>query len=472
MLFRSNSCIWMKRSAALLTALDILRRSYASEAAAAKRQRQRILQFLQLAGERSRFYQNLYARLPNKIADLAELPFVTKPDLMKHFDEVVTDPAVKRLEVEAFLADPTNIGKPYLGRYFVCTTSGTSGHPGIFVHDEFAWLVYELIAAFRGTPTLLGSNPRGLLMRSPRVLLLAAGGGHFAAASGFAWRRRTHPRLAGFQRMLSVLDPLPDQVKALNEFRPSIVVGYPSAITLLTEEQYAARLRIDPALIIVSGEWLGPAARKRIEQVFGCPVRNFYGASECMAVAYECSCGWLHVNNDWVILEPVDRNYRLVPAGTPSHTVLLTNLANNVQPLIRYDLGDSVVLKPDPCRCGRLFPSIRVEGRKSDVLTLPSATGGLIKILPLALATIVEGTSGLSRFQISQTGERSIEFRLDVKAEAVAEQVWQSLADTVRSYLTRQGVGAVELRFSPEPPRPSPVTGKFQQIQGLASVER
>ena len=458
----------MHRFVALRTALDVLNCGHASVAAVAKRQRQRFVQLLRLARERSPFYRNLYAHLSEEIADPRQLPPVTKPELMENFDEVVTDPAVKRLELEAFLADLTKIGNPYLGKYFVCTTSGTTGRPGIFLHDEFAWLIYQLLGAFRGGPMLLGSNLKGLLTRAPRVALLAVGGGHFGGAAGFAWRQRTQPRLAPLRRMVTVLDPLSDQVKALNEFRPSILAGYPSAMALLAEEQLAGRLHIDPALIMFAGEWLAPPARRRIEETFRCPVRNFYGASECFGLAYECSDGWLHLNSDWVILEPVDRNYLPVPPGTPSHTVLLTNLANRVQPLIRYDLGDSIISKPDPCPCGRQLAAIKVEGRKSDVLTLPSSNGHLIKILPLALATIVEETPGVSRFQILQTGDKSIEIRLEVKLGADPEQVWHNLVKAVRVYLGGQGVGEVEIRRSSEPPRPSPVSGKFQQIRVVA----
>lgn len=57
------------------------------------------------------------------------------------------------------------------------------------------------------------------------------------------------------------------------------------------------------------------------------------------------------MNADWVLLEPVDERHRPTPPGVPSHTVLLTNLANRVQPLIRYDLGDSVTLLDRPCQC-------------------------------------------------------------------------------------------------------------------------
>ena len=85
-----------------------------------------------------------------------------------------------------------------------------------------------------------------------------------------------------------------------------------------------------------------------------------FAASEFQAIAIECEQEWLHVNSDWVILEPVGVDHQPTPLGEPSHTVLLTNLANRVQPLIRYDLGDSVLARPDPCPCGNPLPAIRV----------------------------------------------------------------------------------------------------------------
>ena len=69
---------------------------------------------------------------------LSAMPPVTKPMLMEHFDEVVTDPEVTRAGVEAFIADQANIGRRLLGRYPVWTTSGTTGEPGIFLQDDLS----------------------------------------------------------------------------------------------------------------------------------------------------------------------------------------------------------------------------------------------------------------------------------------------------------------------------------------------
>ena len=65
-----------------------------------------------------------YRNVPESVPDVAQLPVVTKAEMMRHFDKWVTDPLVNREQVEAFIAHPTLIGPDYLGRYVVCTTSG------------------------------------------------------------------------------------------------------------------------------------------------------------------------------------------------------------------------------------------------------------------------------------------------------------------------------------------------------------
>ena len=97
-----------------------------------------------------------------------------------------------------------------------------------------------------------------------------------------------------------------------------------------------------------------------------------------------------------MIVEPVDADHRPVPPGTVSRTVLITNLANRVQLIIRYDVGDRILVRPDPCPCGDPAPAIRVQGRASDVLIFPAADGrGVVTVPPLALGTVVDRTPGV-----------------------------------------------------------------------------
>src|SRR5207248_4898353 len=134
-------------------------------------------------------------------------------------------------------------------------------------------------------------------------------------------------------------------------YNPASVAGFLSVLLLLAEEQEAGRLHIHPSMLIPGGETATPEAVERIERAFGAKVRPSYACTECTYLSFSCKHGWYHVNSDWAVVEPVDADHRPVPPGEPSHTVLISNLANRVQPILRYDLGDSVVLRPDPCPC-------------------------------------------------------------------------------------------------------------------------
>src|SRR5665647_439493 len=122
---------------------ELLRAQREGAAGLARRQEARLASLIEHARAGSPFYQRLYRYQPAHGVVLRNLPPVTKPELMAAFDEWVTDPAVTRAGVEAFIADPALIGTPYRGEYFVCTSSGTTGYPGLFVHDAGAVTVYR-----------------------------------------------------------------------------------------------------------------------------------------------------------------------------------------------------------------------------------------------------------------------------------------------------------------------------------------
>jgi phenylacetate-coenzyme A ligase PaaK-like adenylate-forming protein len=162
-------------------------------------------------------------------------------------------------------------------------------------------------------------------------------------------------------------------------------------------------LHLTPAGLWAGGEVLSRSAHAAIEAAFECPLLNEYGASECLTIGHACRERVLHVNADWVVLEPVDRDYQPTPPGELSHTVLLTNLANFVQPIIRYDLGDRVRIRTAACACGSALPAIDVEGRCDDVATFPARDGTLVRLIPLALTTVIEEAAHVYRFQIVST---------------------------------------------------------------------
>lgn len=429
------------------------------------RQAERLASIIQFARRRSAFYGTLYANQPAQIPELHLLPPTDKSTLMAHFDEWITDPRVNLANVEAFVADPGRVGELFLDQFAVWKTSGTTGHRGIFVHDRHALLVYMALLVSRAVlPWMFPRRARMFVRRGGRIGAIVATGGHYAGAGVMELLQRQGPGLGKRSRIFSVLSPLPELLHHLNQFQPAILLGYPTAIDLIASEQASGRLEVHPVLVITAAEWLDPAARTRIEQAFDCPVRDLYGASEFMGIAFECGHGWLHVNNDWVILEPVDQHYRPVSPGEPSHTVLLTNLANRVQPLIRYDLGDSIVVKPEPCPCGCPLPAIRVSGRRDDILEFSHATGAPVRLLPMAVAAIVEETPGVHRYQIIQVGPACLRVRLDVEAGADPAHTGRAVLDRLQSFLATQGVPQATVELAKEPPQRDPVSGKFRLV--------
>jgi phenylacetate-coenzyme A ligase PaaK-like adenylate-forming protein len=183
-------------------------------------------------------------------------------------------------------------------------------------------------------------------------------------------------------------------------------------------------------------------------------VRDTYAASEFPGIAFDCRHGRLHVNADWLILEPVDAEYRPIPPGEPSHTTLLTNLANRVQPLIRYDLGDSVTLLSPACPCGSRLPSIRPEGRRDEIL----------RVVPLVLATVVEETPGVLSYQVIQAGPRRLRLRVDEAPGHDRRPICEDLLRRLREYLSAQGLATVAVELSPVRPTRNTAGGKLRQF--------
>jgi phenylacetate-CoA ligase len=71
--------------------------------------------------------------------------------------------------------------------------------------------------------------------------------------------------------------------------------------------------------------------------------------------------------------------------------MLVTVLGGRTQPLIRYELDDSVRLAGEPCPCGRPFRLIdAIQGRVEEVLSFAGAGGGRVDLHPIVFANIMD----------------------------------------------------------------------------------
>jgi phenylacetate-CoA ligase len=236
-------------------------------------------------------------------------------------------------------------------------------------------------------------------------------------------------------------------------------------LTILTKEKEAGRLQIAPVLFNTGGETLTDDLRARVRRAFPSlkyGILDTYGCTECLVMSFVCSHGRKHVHEDWVILEAVDEAMRPVPDGTLSATVLLTVLANDVQPFIRYDLGDCLRFHPDRCPCGSPFRSFQVEGREATLVRV-----GEVTLSPLVFDLEHEHAR---RIQLVQTSERDFEVRIEPADEAAAGVVFQEVIQSVKRVFRDNGLEDVAVRESQAPPEFA-ASGKFHEVLALRGAD-
>lgn len=428
-------------------------------------QLRRLRRLVETARRNSPLFQGLYADAPpSSEVELQDLPVTRKPDLMANFDDWLTIRSLPLARAREHLRDLSKIGVP-IDDVGVFQTSGTSGEPAVIVLPV-SFLEYAYGIQLARLDRRQWKMMRDIRRRGVRVTI-TGGGGHFAGIGFNKLATSLLPKMArGFGvRFIEAeqpIDKLVDDLNAIGEI--AWIVTYPSVLSILVREKEAGRLRIDPVLISTGGETLTDELRGRVERAFPSlkyGILDPYGCTECLVLSFECSSGRKHLNEDWVILEAVDEEMQPVPDGTLSASVLLSVLANDVQPFIRYDLGDCVRFHTDRCPCGSPFRSFEVEGRDATLVRV-----GEVTLSPLVFDLEHERAQ---RGQLIQTGEREFEVRVEVADGVAADEVAEEIIAAVVRVFRENGVGDVEVRASREPPAFT-ASGKFHEVWPLRRV--
>ncbi len=340
------------------------------------------------AVSRSAFYRRLHAGLDD--APLEALPVVTKAMLMESFDEVVTDPRVKLVDVQAHLADDR-----FLDHYVLSATSGTTGRRGLFLADPDEWRSAQ--ASYARANAWAGV--RVDLLRPIRIAVVSSRAPwHQSVRLGASLQSPWVETLR-----LAATDPLDEICQRLDAFRPHALVAYASMAKVLADAQLDGRLHLAPEGVMVSSEVFTPTARRRVREAFGREPFEVYAATESATIAAEChEHRGLHLFEDLVVVEPVDEANRPVPPGELSAKILVSVLSSRTQPLIRYEISDRLRLATETCPCGRPFTLVaEVGGRNEDVVVLPGRTGP-VSIHPVLFDGVLE-TAPVAGWQVVAT---------------------------------------------------------------------
>jgi len=359
-----------------------------------------------------------------EVADLPRLPVMTKTEMMSQFDDVVTDPRVSLRSVQAHL-DASKTRASLLCDEFVCLASGgSSGLRGVFVQTVGAYM--DFMASF-----IRPAVAKGAAVGTPPGGLVAA---VVAASSPIHSSALAAAIVSGPVRLVPVPATLPlgEITERLNALAPPVLIGYPTMLALLAAEQRAGRLRIAPAAVTASSEQLTDEDRAAITAAFDVPVTNQFASTEGLAGFSDPGGRVLTFATDTCLAEPVTVDNEPVPPGTAADKVLVTNLHNLTQPLIRYELTDRFVRYPDD-PVGRLRAA--VDGRADSVFRY-----GDVVVHPITFYSVLESPEAITEFQVRQTQRGVI---VDLVADGHVGQA--ALEDTIRRDLTRCGLTAPEV---------------------------
>jgi putative adenylate-forming enzyme len=403
-------------------------------------QRKRFEQTVDHAIAHSPLYRELYAGRA-----LDDLPTVAKDVLMDRFSDWVTDP---RLRLGALEEHVENLGTAdvlFAGEFRVMPTGGTSGRRAIHAFDRAEWT--ECLVAFVRWSELFGLRPK--LPRLRIATVMTTGAKHMTTRFNLSTNVGVHRSLR-----LDAGSPAAEQARALEAFRPDVLLGYSSAVGLLACEALDGRLRIEPGIVVTTSEVRTPETAQRIRQAWG---TEPFEAFACTETLYGGDCEHhtgMHVFEDQALVEVVDGK------------LVFTSFLRRSQPLIRYELGDLAELDVTPCACGRSFARLTsVEGRADDVLRLPGAAGETVAVHPIAIRSPLAGVPELRRYKVVHDRD-GLHVRLELRSGG--DEVAQHVARLLRERLAEAGA-AIEPRVEiVDRLADDSVSGKFRLIESRA----
>ncbi len=410
-------------------------------------QEQRISSLLHHAVSNVPYYRELVS--PRKDLHLEQFPVLTKEDLRSRFADLMTNQ----------LRSEYSNGRRHRGySWLAVQTGGSTGVPTTVIHGpEFrdrgraARAYSQYLAGFPiGTPyfRLWGSMREINAMKDSFPHRVVSYLSNETVLNAFRMEEST----------------IRSYVERINQSQINFMMAYVDAAYEVARYALQHDLQIRPlkAMMACAGT-VTEDIRKTIEAAFGCRIHNKYGSRDCAELACECDRGGLHEYSNNIVVEIVDENNRVVPVGETGR-ILVTLLANDCFPIVRYEIGDVGALKHGLCTCGRPTRLLdRIEGRSVEFLL--TSTGGYVSpVYVRHLIGVVHNPGIFRRYQLVQHTLSTFDLNLEVERGAQTEAVHAALHDIERDLKAVFGATTrIQPKFFDEIPPSS--SGKF-----LASI--
>ncbi len=366
-----------------------------------------------------------------QLADLPRLPATPKQRLRESAADFATRDSHRRGDLRRYASSGTT-GTPITATYTV------DGHRRSIAAREarsFGWA--------------------GASILSPRSMI----GGRLvvpkAAARPPFYRYNRAERQVYFSAFHISPRNTPDYVAAFNRFQPRVLTGYAYSHYLLARMmlEQGLTLNYEPDALILGSEKLTPEMKAVLQRAFRARAYEEYGCVENCVLATECEHGRLHVSPDFGILEIVDDQGLPVPPGVEGR-ILCTSMLSEVQPLIRYEIGDLGAWASEPCPCGRVHLPVLKEivGRLEDLVTCPDGRQ-MVRFhgIFIDLPNIIEG-------QVIQ--EALDQFTVRIVAQPGFGEREENIIQ--KRFAERLGLVHVKIELVPDIPRTE--RGKFRAV--------
>ncbi len=433
-------------------------------------QDQRFRKLIKHAAEHSPFYREKFAHLNLDRCCVGDLPVLSKKEFIANFNSIVTDKNIQRDEVHEFMQDPGNLGKKYLGKYVVCHTSGSQGESALLVQSMSDVEKTFAMQAARGHSmpkswATLWKKLTGSKLRMSVVLFRKS---FFPSGAAFENVPDALRKLSNIQR-LNINDPFEENLAQLNEFKPNIITAYAHVLENLARAELQGNLKLRQAgclqHVTSISEPMNDMAREYITRAWNVPIANHYAMGECLGLTLGCPEGHgAHLNPDLAILEVVDRHYRPVPPGKPGDKVLVTNLLNFTQPLIRYEVDDVITMSSTPCPCGSQLPLVAdIAGRSNDRLWYRRGNG-YQEIAMFFFKKIAAGSPAVAEFQVHQPERNRFVLKVEPRPDMdIHMEEVEAVADRELAYEELTGIIHVDIEIV-DHIGPDPRTGKLRRV--------
>lgn len=340
-----------------------------------KSQFTKFIKFLTYSKENSKFYSKLYREIDletfTSIQDIEKLPILDKEMLRTNINDVYTIPKSEG-----------NIGK----------TGGTTGKSleVVYVYDNtqerFAMLdVFRSSFGYQlGQKTAWFSGKH--LLNKNDIL------------KNRFWKMDHFYKVRYYSTFHIKEDYLQYYLKDLINFKPKFLVGFPS--TMLEIAKYGLNNNFvfpknTVKAIFPTAETVTHETRRILELFFNAKIYDQYASSEGAPFIFECKNNNLHFDFLSGVFEVLDNNN--VPSN--SGKLVVTSFTTYGTPLIRYDIGDSIVLSDEICNCGNNNPLVKqILGRIDDYIYSPE--NGKINLGNVS--NTLKDTKGIIKFQVIQ----------------------------------------------------------------------